>query len=125
MDYAPPRTLLDAMQDAAWEAWNAERAARRPSRAAKREFRSSLAWRRVRFAALAANAERNGGIAKCELCGATAQSSGAELHADHIEAVSRNWSRRLDPTNVQILCCPCNTGKLDGPAADFRKPTAA
>jgi hypothetical protein len=115
-----PRSYLDDLLDAEAKAWEAERRARSPSQADKKAFRSSIGWRRVRFAALAANAARNGGTAKCELCGATAQSSGAPLHADHVEAVSRNWSRRLDPTNIQIMCCDCNTGKLDGPAADFR-----
>lgn len=78
-------------------------------------FRSSIGWRRARYAALAANAERHGGVARCELCGA-----GPPFHVDHIEALSKVWAKRLDPTNLQVLCEPCNVGKLDGPARDWR-----
>jgi 5-methylcytosine-specific restriction endonuclease McrA len=117
--YQPPRSYLDALIEAEFAAAEAERAARRPSRAAKREFRASIGWRRVRYAVLAENAERNGGVARCELCG-TAGKPEAPLHVDHIEAVSKDWSRRFDRSNLQTLCSNCNVGKLDGPAADFR-----
>ncbi len=84
----------------------------RHSTAIKR-FRASLLWRRARYAALA----RSDG--RCECCGRRA---GADvvLHVDHIEPLSRNWDRRLDPTNLQVLCADCNVGKLDGPARDWR-----
>lgn len=101
------------------EAREARRAAK-PGKTAKEKFRSSIAWRRTRFAVLAENAKRNGGTARCELCG-EAGKPGAALHVDHIEAVSRNWSRRLDKSNLQVLCADCNVGKLAGPARDFRK----
>lgn len=93
---------------------------RKPTKTAKEKFRSSIAWRRTRYAVLAENAKRNGGVARCELCG-EAGKPGAALHVDHIEAVSKNWARRLDRTNLQVLCPDCNVGKLDGPAADFRR----
>lgn len=96
-----------------------QRRAARPTKDAKAKFRSSLGWRRTRYAVLAENAKRHDGTARCELCGATA-APGAALHVDHIEAVSKNWSRRLDKTNLQVLCPDCNIGKLAGPAQDFR-----
>ena len=45
---------------------------------------------------------------------------GKPLHVDHIEAVSKNWARRFDKENLQVMCEDCNIGKLNGPAADFR-----
>jgi 5-methylcytosine-specific restriction endonuclease McrA len=97
----------------------ADRVARKGSPAAKKSFRASLAWRRTRYAILAENAARNNGTARCELCGTTA-APGKPLHVDHIEAVSKNWARRFDKSNLQILCQDCNVVKLDGPAVDFR-----
>ena len=88
--------------------------------ARSKKFRASLPWRRTRYKVLAENAERNGGIARCELCGVAGQ-TGAPLHVDHVEAISRNWERRLDATNLQVLCADCNVGKLAGPARDFRR----
>ena len=87
-------------------------------------FRASIAWRRTRYAVLAENAAKHGGKAECELCGARA-APGAPLHVDHVEAISKNWGRRLDRTNLQVLCPDCNVGKLDGPARDFRTPGGA
>ena len=104
---------------AAAESERTARAETKPSRTAKAKFRSSLAWRRARYAALAANAQRNGGTARCELCGAAA-APGKPLHVDHIEAVSKNRARRFDKENLQVMCEDCNIGKLNGPAADFR-----
>ena len=98
-----------------------EPAPEKPRRRKSQIFRASIAWRRTRYAVLAASAARHGGVARCELCGAGA-APGAPLHVDHIEAVSKNWARRLDQTNLQVLCPDCNVGKLDGPAADFRAP---
>ncbi len=98
-----------------------EQRAAAPAADAKAAFRSSIAWRRMRYAALAENAAKHGGKAECELCGARA-APGAPLHVDHVEAVSKNWGRRLDRMNLQVLCPDCNVGKLDGPARDFRTP---
>ena len=88
---------------------------------ARRKFRASIAWRRTRYAVLAANAERNGGIARCALCGAKAE-PGAPLHVDHVYAIStpEGWEKRLDKSFLQVLCPDCNVGKLNGPARDFR-----
>ncbi len=90
------------------------------TRGRSQRFYASLAWRRLRYGVLAENAKRNGGVARCELCAAPA-AAGAPLNVDHIEALSRQWDRRLDRTNLQVLCGACNHGKLDGPAQDFRQ----
>jgi 5-methylcytosine-specific restriction endonuclease McrA len=84
-----------------------------------KRFRASAAWRAARYKALAANARRNGGIARCELCGRS-RADGAVMHVDHIEPLSKNWARRLDPTNHQICCADCNMGKGNKDSTDFR-----
>jgi 5-methylcytosine-specific restriction endonuclease McrA len=86
-------------------------------------FYASLPWRRLRYAVLAENPKRKGGVARCELCGTPAGVC-APLNVDHIETLSRCWSRRLDWTNLQLLCGACNHRKLNGTAQDFR-PTAS
>jgi 5-methylcytosine-specific restriction endonuclease McrA len=42
------------------------------------------------------------------------------MHVDHIEPLSKNWDRRLDPTNVQIMCDDCNLGKGNRDSIDWR-----
>lgn len=81
---------------------------------AARRFRSSMAWRRMRYAVLA---RANG---RCECCGRRAGPD-VVLHVDHIEPISKVWDRRLDPANLQVLCADCNVGKLAGPARDWRE----
>ncbi len=73
----------------------------------------------MRYKILAENATKNGGVARCELCGSRGE-PGRALHVDHIKALSKNWELRCDPENLQVLCESCNVGKLDGPAQDFR-----
>lgn len=90
-----------------------------PHRARAQRFYASAAWRALRYRALAANAKRHGGVAECDLCHARA-APGRPLDADHIQPLSRDWSRRLDPTNVQILCRDCNFGKGNRDDFDFR-----
>jgi 5-methylcytosine-specific restriction endonuclease McrA len=109
----------------AYEAERVEREARlakiraKPSTDIKTKFYASVPWKRLRYKALAANAARNGGVACCELCGTTA-APGAPLNGDHIEPLSKAWDRRLDPTNVQVLCGDCNHGKSNRDAIDWR-----
>jgi 5-methylcytosine-specific restriction endonuclease McrA len=86
-------------------------------------FYSSAGWRRLRYRVLAESAKAHGGRAACELCGAHA-APGEPLNADHIVPVSRDWSRRLDPRNLQILCVHCNLGKSNRDDTDFRSPSA-
>lgn len=96
----------------------------RPKRSRSAVFYSSLAWRRLRYKVLAENAERYGGVARCELCGAVAAAV-SPLNVDHIEPLSKRWDLRLVKSNLQVLCGECNHGKLDGPPIDFRKAEAA
>ena len=85
-----------------------------------KRFRASQAWHRLRVAALAKNRLTYGGRNCCELCG----SFGGPWHADHIIPVSKNWLKRLDPNNIQILCRDCNYGKSNLHNTDWRKESA-
>jgi 5-methylcytosine-specific restriction endonuclease McrA len=66
-------------------------------------FYSTFAWRKLRYQVLL---ERGG---RCEACGRTAK-DGVILNIDHIEPLSKNWERRLDKANLQVLCKDCNHG---------------
>lgn len=114
--WQPPGSLLEQMQQAEIDAWEAERRAIRPDRAGKRAFRSSLAWRRVRYAVLAESAAQNGGKPACALCGATA-SPGRSLHVDHVFpiATDKGWEHRFDRRFLRVSCADCNVGRLASP----------
>jgi hypothetical protein len=71
------------------------------NRADRDDFFASREWRGIRWVVLKRDGHR------CRGCGST----DGKLHVDHIEPVSVNWSRRLDPTNLQVLCEDCNMGK--------------
>jgi 5-methylcytosine-specific restriction endonuclease McrA len=86
---------------------------RKPPRDVKQRFYASSAWRQLRYRIIAAQ----GG--KCQACGRTAR-DGITLHVDHIEPLSKNWERRLDKTNLQVLCADCNVGKLHLSQEDWR-----
>lgn len=97
------------------------------TRAKARAFRASAAWRRVRFAVLAASAKRNGGEARCELCGRgrrdhNADGSPVVLDVDHCQPISRGgWEHRFDASRTQVLCSICNRdGKGNRSSYDFR-----
>ncbi len=109
---------------AAMETQRAEAEARRArGPAARRKFRSSLPWRRVRYAVLRENALRQpDGKPRCELCGAGAE-PGRPLHVDHREPVSKRWDLRFARSNLVVLCPDCNVGKLAGP--DWRQAKTA
>jgi 5-methylcytosine-specific restriction endonuclease McrA len=102
------------------EAEAAARRARKPSRADKHAFYSSAAWRRLRYRTLRANAQRNGGVLRCEVCGRGKAEGVCCFHCDHVEPISKNWARRLDPTNVQVACEDCNVGKSNTDSIDWR-----
>jgi 5-methylcytosine-specific restriction endonuclease McrA len=103
----------------------AERAARAQPVETHREraqkFYASSEWRRLRYKIL----RRDGG--KCVLCGRGA-ADGVTLHVDHIVPLSKDWSRRLDPDNLQALCGgsgaegaeSCNLGKSNTDSIDWR-----
>jgi len=77
------------------------------------KFYRSRAWRRKRYEAL----KRDKGL--CQLCG-RGRKDGVVLHVDHIEPLSRNWNRRLDLSNLQVLCEDCNMGKGGTDETDWR-----
>jgi hypothetical protein len=93
----------------------ARQARRKPTRTEKQRFYSSLGWRRVRYAALAANAAKHGGVPRCELCGRGPDA--VVLHGDHKEPIStpEGWARRFDVAGVRIACAECNGGRLNSP----------
>jgi 5-methylcytosine-specific restriction endonuclease McrA len=97
----------------------AEREARAASAKARRgrsqRFYASFLWRKLRYRVLA---EHDG---RCQACGRGA-ADGIVLNVDHIEPLSKNWERRLDRTNLQVLCAECNHGKLNYEARDWRVP---
>jgi 5-methylcytosine-specific restriction endonuclease McrA len=45
----------------------------------------------------------------CKLCGRRPPE--VALHVDHIIPLTVDWSRRMDPNNLQVLCADCNIGK--------------
>ena len=93
-----------------------ERATPGYTRAKAERFRRSQAWRRLRYRILAANANSHAdGKARCTLCNRTAAEAGCALHVDHRECVSKCWARRLDPTNLRVLCADCNVGRSNRP----------
>jgi 5-methylcytosine-specific restriction protein A len=97
----------------------------RPDRIAERRalafkaFYSGRAWRAARYQFL----KRQPRPLRCKCCGATA--ADARLCVDHIVSVKRDWSRRLDQENFQLLCNDCNLAKASADATDWREPPAA
>ena len=45
----------------------------------------------------------------CQYCGRRAPN--VILQVDHIIPITKDWSRRLDILNLQVLCIECNHGK--------------
>lgn len=84
----------------------------RPDKFAR--FYRSRAWRAARYAFIKTQQQP----LRCKACGAT--SAQARICVDHIIAIKVNWSRRLDPTNFQLLCDDCNLGKGSRDQTDFR-----
>lgn len=79
-------------------------------------FYKSPEWKRARYDVLAANDGR------CELCGAS-KHHGATLNVDHIKPLRLHWDRRLDRSNLQVLCGSCNQGKGNRDDTDWREPS--
>lgn len=67
-------------------------------------FYQSDNWKKLRYLAL----KYAGG--RCALCGRSAK-DGVTLHVDHIIPLSKDWSQRNNPDNLQVLCEDCNKGK--------------
>jgi len=107
---------LVAAADTARAAIEAQRA-RKPAGLDKQRFYSSRSWRALRYATLCKNREQYAALT-CEVC----KSTDGPFHCDHIEPLSLNWHRRLDPTNVQVMCDDCNLGKGNRDQIDWREP---
>ena len=78
-----------------------------------KEFYSSYDWRSLRYKVFL----RDGRV--CALC---RTSEGVILHVDHIIPLRRDWGRRLDINNLQVLCEACNHGKGSMDTTDWRAP---
>jgi len=74
---------------------------------------NSPEWQKLRYFVL----KRDNGI--CQLCG-RGRKDGVVLHVDHIVPLSVDWSKRLDPNNLQTLCEDCNLGKSNKDCIDWR-----
>ena len=83
----------------------ADRIAKKPpKKRSQPKFYQTREWKQLRYEILVQRGNR------CECCGASPK-DGVKINVDHIVAISRDWSRRLDATNLQILCGSCNQGK--------------
>ncbi|MGO9846049.1 MAG: HNH endonuclease [Methylocella sp.] len=92
-----------------------QRAARRKQSDKYKNFYNSRAWRAARYWYLKTQPRP----LRCACCGATSQD--VRLAVDHIVPIKRDWSRRLDQTNFQILCATdCNMGKGSSDETDWR-----
>lgn len=74
---------------------------------------NSPEWQRLRYFVL----KRDKGV--CQLCG-RCRKDGVVLQLDHIVPLSVDWSKRLDPNNLQTLCKDCNLGKSNKDCIDWR-----
>jgi 5-methylcytosine-specific restriction endonuclease McrA len=95
---------------------------RAEQRAAKAEqadrysrFYKSRAYRAARYQFWCRQEERP---VRCRACGVTAAQ--ARLVCDHIVPIKKDWSRRLDQSNFQILCNDCNLAKASSDQTDWR-----
>lgn len=90
-----------------------KKAAPKPPKATRHKFYATPEWKRLRYETLV----KYGG--RCMACGVSAE-DGARINIDHIEPISAAWHRRLDPTNLQVLCGSCNAGKGGRDQTDWR-----
>jgi 5-methylcytosine-specific restriction endonuclease McrA len=78
-------------------------------------FYKSRAWRAARYKFLREQPRP----LRCSCCGATAADT--RLAVDHIVPIKRDWSRRSDQSNFQILCAvDCNLAKGSHDQTDWR-----
>lgn len=69
------------------------------------EFYASPEWAMARYEALRLHG------ARCQCCGADPSDGKTVLNVDHIKPARVFWDLRLNISNLQILCGPCNQGK--------------
>ena len=109
------RTALESVRETMRSRQSAGQKARADAGKFARFYRSR-AWRAARYVFLKTQPRP----LRCKCCGATA--AHARLVVDHIVAIKRNWSRRLDQTNLQLLCNDCNLAKASSDSTDWRPP---
>jgi len=85
------------------------------SRENAKSFYQSQEWRMLRVDVIE---EQHG---ECQMCGRSHKKHGVVIHVDHIVPLSIDWSRRLDKTNLQLLCEDCNLGKVNHYSTDWRR----
>ena len=90
------------------------------------EFYESKSWKALRNQFVVE--KKNENKLKCCVCGVDlsehsiyAKKLNVHIHVDHITPIRRNWERRLDKTNLQILCNPCNWSKGNLDFQDSKK----
>jgi 5-methylcytosine-specific restriction endonuclease McrA len=109
-------TVAEAI--AAVEAAERARAARAERSDKFKKFYSSRAWRTARYQFLKTQLRP----LRCKCCGA--DSTQTRIVCDHVISVKRDWSRRLDPSNFQLLCTDCNLAKASRDQTDWRASDA-
>lgn len=77
-------------------------------------FYQSKAWRKIRTAFFAA---KNGLCEHCAKKGVVRP--GKEVH--HIVPIEKNWERRFDWENLELLCYECHQGKEHGRESALQK----
>lgn len=78
------------------------------------DFYQSREWRLMRYEAL----RLHGG--RCQCCGASPEDGRTVLNVDHVKPLRVFWELRLEISNLQVLCGPCNEGKGARHADDWR-----
>ena len=77
------------------------------------DFYSTQRWKSLRFDILL----KFGSTCMC--CNAT-KNDGVVIDVDHVYPRCRYPQLEYEPTNLQVLCNPCNQGKLHNKIIDFR-----
>jgi 5-methylcytosine-specific restriction endonuclease McrA len=67
-----------------------------------KRFYSSRAWRSARYAFLKTQPRP----LRCRCCGASSLET--RICVDHVVPLKKDWSRRTDQSNLQLLCNDCN-----------------
>jgi hypothetical protein len=80
-----------------------------------KDLYNSREWQRLRVKIIE---EQNG---ECQMCGRSHKKHGITIHVDHIIPLSVDWSKRLDESNLQLLCEDCNLGKGNRYSTDWRR----
>jgi hypothetical protein len=80
------------------------------------DFFHSREWKELRYIAIKRDGRR------CLACG-RGPVDGIVIHVDHIVPISKDWSKRLDIRNLQVLCEDCNIGKSNKDSTNWTRPS--